>query len=371
MRLAGLVGELCQRHPSLVLAPRPVGQRAGKHESPLATHWVDITRTEQTAAAVAGLGRWPLQVAMYHLPSLRRALALEIRRFEPDVVVLVLARLGSLIGDCGAVPVVVDLVDCLGLNMAQRAARQRWAGPLLNWEGRRMLRWERRLIEQTAAAVVVSERDRQALVLGHPEVAKRLRVVPLGLPLAASPRARQPSQPRVILTGNLGYFPTVEGISWLLRRVWPRIRRARPDAELWLAGSRPTRAQRRLHGRSGIRLIAEPSDLAELRRQAAVAIAPLRSGSGTPIKILEAMAEGLPVVTTLGGAAGLDDLSGGELAVAADSQAFAEQLLALLDDPPAAARQAQKAHRWLVARHSLRSSAAAFEAMLATVIGEK
>jgi len=370
MRLAGLAGELCQRHPSMVLAPRPAGMQVDTPASDLATRWVDLSKAEQTAAALGGLGRWPLQVAMYHLPRLRRALRAEIERFEPDVVVPVLARLGSLIGDCGAVPVVADLIDCLGLNMTQRAVRQRWVGPLVRWEGRRMLAWERQLIEQTVAAAVVSERDRQALLLGHPELAERLRVVPLGLPLATAPRQRQPSQPRVILTGNLGYFPTVEGIAWLLRRVWPRIRRARPDAELWLAGSRPTRAQRRLAGREGVRLIAEPSDLAGWRRQAAVAVAPLRSGSGTPIKILEAMAEGLPVVTTPNGAAGLDDLSGGELAVAADSQLFAERLLTLLDDPAAAARQAQQAHRWLVARHSLARSATAFEALLTAVIEE-
>jgi len=169
----------------------------------------------------------------------------------------------------------------------------------------------------------------------------------------------------VLLSGNLGYFPTVEGAKWFATRVWPEVRRVVPGAELLLAGSRPAESVRRLAGLQGVTLEVDPVDLATVRRRAAVAIAPMRSGSGTPIKLLEAMATGVPAVATRTAALGLDGLPDGALAVAEDATAFASSVATLLADPSDARRQAEAAFAWVKTRHGLEASSRRMEEILA------
>lgn len=121
-------------------------------------------------------------------------------------------------------------------------------------------------------------------------------VPPLGLvaPRAASARD-------MLFVGSLRYQPNVEGLLWFLTSVLPRL----PDARLRVAGSSPP-PQLLAHARPGrVEFLGYVEDLAGAYRQAALAIAPMRSGGGTRLKILEAGAHGVPVVATPEAAAGL------------------------------------------------------------------
>ncbi len=300
---------------------------------------------------------------MHVQPELGRAVEREVGEFRPDVAVLALSRLGWLLPALGRVPVVADLVDSLALNMRRRAERQPSLGAFWRWEAGRVEAWERDLTGRVAHATVVSDRDRQALI-GDGEVpAGRIAVVPFGISIPAA-LPRRGSRPIVLLSGNLGYFPTLDGALWLAHEIWPRVRRACPDAEWWLAGSRVSRPLWRLQRLPGVRILADPEDLTAVRRRAAVAVAPMRAGSGTPIKVLEAMADGLPVVATREAAAGLDGLRGPEIQVAGDPRAFASALVTLLEDRAAADQQVASAWSWLCERHDLRRVAGRFESLL-------
>ncbi len=332
-----------------------------------------------------GLGKattLPVQVALYDHPGFHQTIQQEVARCRPDVAVLVLSRIGSVIPALQGVPLVLDLIDCLTLNLEQRGTRQRLWRPLLRWEARRMLAWDHQLIRQVQAATVVSERDRRALAVADPLLARRIHVVPLGLPASthearreacqqAVPAQRSPAQPKIVLlSGNLGYFPTADGARWFATKVWPEIRLKFPQAEFWLAGVRPTWSVRQLSQQPGIRVLAEPRDLDAVRRQASVAVAPLWAGSGTPIKILEAMAADVPVVTTPWGAAGLDGLHGDEVAIGEDPASFAAAVLRLLHGHDAV-QQVQAAQSWLATHHTLARTADQFEQILLAAAANK
>jgi len=113
-----------------------------------------------------------------------------------------------------------------------------------------------------------------------------------------------------------------------------------------------------------VRLIADPEDLGAVRRAAAVSVVPLRSGSGTPIKVLEALADGVPVVTSPLGREGLDEIEPGVVAVAGDEEAFADEVLGLLDDDRRADAKRRLGWEWVRAHHALPQVVARFESLL-------
>lgn len=369
-RAAGLIEVLAERHEIQVLSL--VGPSFKPEPPPMANVslevlrvpavWVGIQAIAGGTAAVFG-SRRPVQAALFDLPAFRRHAAEIVAESSPDAVIVQLSRLAQVLPSLSGVPVILDLIDSLALNMENRAAHSSLLAPLWRLEAKRLLAWERAAIEQAEAATVVAERDRAFLG------GEKLRVLPFGIeiPPELPPRAAAPEY-ELVLTGNLGYFPSVDGVTFFLREVWPRLCAAQPEVKLLLAGARPPHALKKLAAATpGVDLVADPPDLREQLRRGAIAIAPLRAGSGTPIKILEAMAAGLPVVASPSALAGLDSFPTAAARSAADPAAFADGILALLADPAAAEAQRRLAYDWVKARHDRRAVAAGLEAMIGSL----
>ncbi|HET9769220.1 MAG TPA: glycosyltransferase [Thermoanaerobaculia bacterium] len=308
--------------------PPPLGVRRETFR-PRAAAWAAL-------AAVPGLLRgWPLQALPFRQPDLgRRLRALAPRH---DVVVLQLVRLLPHLRDVGDVPLVVDLIDCLSLNAATRADFDRLPlRPALRAEARRLAAAEARLISAARTALVVSERDRQALVrVAAPALAGRIAVAPIAMPeaAAAGPVPRPPhGDPTIMLTGNLGYFPNRDALRFFVAEVWPALRRAEPSARLIVAGDRPSGATARRVAAAGGTLVSRPPELRSLLAGATVAVAPLRCGSGVPLKVLDAWAAGAPVVASPFAAAGAGAEPERDLLVADSPREWVSQVGRLLAD---------------------------------------
>lgn len=293
-------------------------------------------------------GGWPLQTALFSHPDLGR----QLHRLASgaDLVILQLARLAPYLDALGTTPLLVDLIDSLSLNLARRAAVDRpWLRPLLAVESRLLARAEARLLARARQALVVSERDRRHLAAGPAgEAASRLRVLPLALS-PGEPAPAPAGPPRVVMTGNLGYFPNADGARWLLERVWPALARRHPQARLVLAGARPDRRLRAAARAAGAELLVSPADLQGVLRGAAVALAPLRCGSGLPIKILEAWALGVPVVASPWAAAGTTARAGEDLVVADGPEEWVTAISRLLSRPEERRRLGEAGRRRLAA----------------------
>lgn len=366
LRTLQVAAALARRHEVTLLAPGARGAAAGELAGAIERYRPARWGVLPALLGALGSGR-ALEGALFAGSHLRHRLAELAPR--ADRVVLQLARLASVTPQLGSTPFYVDLIDSLSLNLERRAAfERRWARPIVAWEARRLVADERRLVAASAGAFVVCERDRRHLVdrLGLAEAKVHL------LPLAVAPRdiratgrpAAPPDRPRLIVTGNLGYFPTAEGIGWLLAEVWPELRARWPGLRLEVAGSRPGGKLRRLLAASGGELVEDPADLGETLRRADVALVPLRAGSGTPIKLLEAMAEGIPAIATRWAVAGVDT----ELApfvAAADSPAeWREALGGLLGDWERATERALAGRRRLLELHAPERLAAKLEMAL-------
>ncbi len=311
----------------------------------------------------------PLQNALFGGADLER----QLRQLAPaaDVVILSLLRLVDVLPAVGERSVVLDLIDSLALNLERRAHFDRpWLRPLLRWEAARLGRWEARALAAVGSAWVVAERDRAAILgrLPAAEAARlgpRLRVVPL--PVAAAVVAKRPATgPVLALTGNLGYFPTHDGARFFLREVWPVLAARHPTLRLRLAGARPPRQLRVAVARAGgrVELLASPPDLGAVLASATLAVAPLRAGSGQPLKVLEAWAQGVPVVASRWAAAGTTAVPGEDLAVADSPAEWVAAIDHLLADPAERERLAAAGRARLVADYARGAIAARLQSLL-------
>ena len=392
MRTSGLVQTLAQRHEVHLLCQSWPGQAAEPPPEELGLtsyEAVTIGRIQLARAVVTGgvsglVGGQPMQAQLFRHGAFEEAALRAVASIQPDVVVVVLSRLGhvhrALRRRYPRLPVVLDLIDALVANMRRRAEREKWLAPLWLREARRLDAWDAGLAQDSAAATVVAERDREALleaVDARDQLDERLHVIPFGLDVPSGPHVQnrpasasgEKPELTIVLTGNLGYFPTVEGARFFAQEVWPRVRQRHKGARWLLAGARPAKSIRDLATLDGVEVQANPPDLAAVLKDATVSIAPLRAGSGTPIKILEAMVAGVPVVTTPAGRDGLDELPEGAVTVADGAEAFADQVGDLLSDPERRHRQAETAWRWERDRHHLPRVGERFEALLERIAG--
>jgi len=146
-------------------------------------------------------------------------------------------------------------------------------------------------------------------------------------------RPKRTRAPELLFVGGFIHPPNEDGICWFVREVWPDVRDAVPDATLTIVGSHASAEVLALERCAGVRVVGYVPDTAPYLDRAAVSIAPLRYGSGMKGKVVEALACGVPVVTTSAGAQGLEVRAGVDLEVADQPQAFAHAVVALLQNP--------------------------------------
>lgn len=176
----------------------------------------------------------------------------------------------------------------------------------------------------------------------------------------------RPGSSGVLLLAGLDYAPNLDSVDFFLKEVFPLLRSQRPDITVDLVG----REFWRLDGcqnQAGIALHEDVPEVLPFFRQAALLAVPLRHGAGTRIKILEAMASGLPVVTTAKGCEGLEVSSGEHLLVADTPREFAAASLRLLAEPELAANLAANARKLVEERYSWNVIGAALSRLYASL----
>ncbi len=206
--------------------------------------------------------------------------------------------------------------------------------------GARALRaFERRLLERAAESWMASKADVAAAHELCPTA--RLRYVPNVVDVAAIvPVPPRPEERRAIFVANFAYEPNRNGLRFLLGEVLPRVWAELPDAKLALVGAGLERALREAPASGPRTLVADPrvetlgfvEDLGAAYAGASCAVVPLLQGGGTPLKLIEALAYGLPVVATPRAVAGLAVRDGEHCLVADGAEAFAAALVRVLRD---------------------------------------
>jgi len=237
--------------------------------------------------------------------------------------------------------------------------RQRF---MLGFEERNSRRVEHWALRAYDLVVAVSPEDAAALPAGAV-------VVPNGVETTRLSPTPLPCAPRVVFTGALHTLPNRDGIAWFCREVWPAVRERIPEAELSVVGARPPDEILALAELEGVSVHPDVPDVAPFLEAARVAVVPLRIGSGSRLKALEAMAAARPVVGTRIGLGGLEAELDRDALAADEPGAFAEALARCLTDDALARRLASNGRRLVEERYSWRRIGAGYASLLADRAG--
>ncbi len=213
------------------------------------------------------------------------------------------------------------------------------AGPvqraLLRREAALMRRYEADTCGRFNDVVWVTAEDRDAVGLPDTPASPRSHVIPICVDPQGTPVINRVAHPhRVTFLGGLHWPPNAAGIVWFAREVWPSVHAACPDAVLTIIGKSPPKE---LDGRGeGIEVTGYIDDPMSYLKETAVFIVPLHAGGGMRVKILDAWAWGLPVVSTTIGAEGIDCRHGDNLLVADTATDFVTAVQRVMADHPLA-----------------------------------
>lgn len=334
------------------LVPRPAANRS--------------KRRSQIASLLS-----PHSYHMNHLRSgeMRRAITRLLHDRVFDIVQVESSQLASMVPDCDT-PIVLDehnvefkLLDRIADN---ETGARRWFGQLEAAKARReeLSAWAR-----ADGVVFTSQADLS--VMHRIDPGKRAKVVANGVDVEHfAPASGPPDADLIVFTGSINYRPNTDAVDYFNRAMFPQVRRVRPSARFvvvgqgapeWLVRTAPP----------GVEFTGYVPDIRPYLERAAVVVVPLRSGSGTRLKILEALATARPVVSTTVGCEGLSVVDGQHVSIVDEPDQFAREVTSLMSDPLRSNELGQRGRELVVANYSWHIAGQRLERFHTQLIGKE
>jgi glycosyltransferase involved in cell wall biosynthesis len=354
MRTSHLLRALSERHEVTLVA----FDYGGRHEPPgfpvelLTVPWEwpeayramregDAAESQRAVAELSAEDGEPWFVSCVASPDFAAAIR-RASRGGVDVVVLEETAMGRFMPELQpGCPVVLDLHN-VHARIARRAAE---LDPGQQAEAERTRRFESHLARRCSLLLVVSDLEAVAAreLLGADQ--DRVRVVPNGVDTEVfQPAAGGQERGRVLFVGRMDYEPNVDAVLRFAADVWPAVREQAPWASFHVVGPDPVAEVEEIACEDVI-VHGLVEDVRSCYASAEVFVAPLRSGGGTRLKLLEAAASGLPIVTTSVGMEGLRLRPGRDLVVADEAVDIATAVAGFLEDAERRAAFGRSARR--------------------------
>jgi len=327
-----------------------------------------VFRDGRHARLLAGLAivrRKPLSVAGFYSRELARRIRARIGTSNIDRIFVYCSQMAEYVMDVSGIPRLIDFVDVDSDKWRLYAMHRRFP---LSWifelEYRRLARYEETVARAFDRSILVTQRE--ASLLGCRVGTERLSVIPNGVDLDHfQPTGDEPSaEPSLVFTGVMDYFPNVDAVQHFCTEILPLLVRDQPKLKFVIVGRNPTAAVLRLGDSPNVTVTGEVADVRPFLSRASLAAIPLRISRGVQNKILEAMAMGLPVVTTTEAAGGIGAGPRDGVTIGDQPRAFADEVLRLLQDPVLRRSQGIAARRYVECHHRWDTQGADLEALI-------
>jgi sugar transferase (PEP-CTERM/EpsH1 system associated) len=271
----------------------------------------------------------PFQVRYFHSAAMERKLQELQAQHNYDAVHVQHLRMAQYWAEIKNVPRILDLPDAYSLYWKRRIETSQGLLKIFaRIEQKRVFNYEA-ILQKYDLSLVCSREDQS--YLQQEKHIENVQLLPNGVDLGTftAEQHNYSLDKTILFTGNMDYAPNVDAVIYFVSDIFPLIKRQIPDAIFVIAGQRPVKKVQELAA-NDVKVTGFVQDLSAMYASASIVVAPLRFGAGTQNKVLEAMAMGVPVVSRNIGFNGLNITSGEGVILALETEAFAEQCIALL-----------------------------------------
>jgi sugar transferase (PEP-CTERM/EpsH1 system associated) len=240
---------------------------------------------------------------------------------------------------------------------------------MVSWgEYQKMIHFERCFLNKSDHVLTVSEADKD--FFSDFVDRSKMTVISTGVDTNYYRPDNGNEQPNsLVFTGSMDWMPNEDGVLYFLHSILPLVRREIPEVSFTIVGRKPSEKLRAAAASEpGVHVTGTVDDIRPYVREGSVYVVPLRIGSGTRLKIFEAMAMGKPIVSTTLGAEGLPIRDGVDITIADRPEEFSRKVCALLRDPDERRRLGSAARQLVEQHYSWSSVAAEFDDVLRRVV---
>ena len=288
----------------------------------------------------------PLQCALFKSKKFIKKIKEILRNKEIDAIYCVMIRVAPNISWYKG-KLLIEMIDSMHLNFLRR---YKIAKGLKKWifkkEYQKSGIYERKLADKSHCSFVVSNIDRKHIN------SLKVKVIPLGVNIFDKKRNVR-IKPVIIFTGNMYYQPNIDAVKWFIKNCWPKILQKKPQAKFFIVGNNPSNSILSISKKySSIKVMGNVHSIKEILNKSTVAIAPMQSGSGMQIKILEAMSCAIPVVTSNIGLGDLKAVPGKDLLTAKTADDFSKKVISLIQSRKYNELIGSKGQKYILQNHN-------------------
>jgi len=289
-----------------------------------------------------------------------------------DIIVTISPWMGEFAAHIKNIPKILDNqnVEALLLNGIFKAEKRIKTKLAKYLDYQAMARYENRIIKFFDMMTVVSSGDKKNFVNNGFDD-DFIKVVPNGVQISEKEFAySQNGSSRLIFCGGMSYPPNVEGVNYFMTDIYPKIKKILPQLKVSFVGKLPHPDV--VHWQSEhVEITGFVDDVLPYYRKSAVSIVPLKTGSGTRLKILESMALGVPIVSTSLGSSGLSVKNNENIILADDPDSFAKGVLNLIKNPRLSYAISKNARKLVESRYDWFMIAKGFNRILLDVVNRR
>ncbi len=270
----------------------------------------------------------PLQVGYFYQCKARKKLDAFVEKDKPDRIFCQLIRTASYVSQY-SVKKVIDYQDVLSIGMKRRMEKAiGLKSCFFKTEWMRLERYENKVFDQFDERIIISQPDKSLI----PHIDKHLiHVIPNGVDFDFFQRKKAKKVYDLVFIGNMSYPPNVQAAKYLVNSILPVVRKSRPGIKVLIAGSSPHKSVRALASRQVV-VSGWVDDIRDSYASAKVFVAPMHLGTGLQNKLLEAMAMGIPCITSPLANDALGAKEGEEILLGRSPEEYSWHINMLLDD---------------------------------------
>lgn len=277
-----------------------------------------------------------------------------VAEFRPDVVHIDHLQMARFVRFGGPYGTVLDQHNVESI-IIKRVAETSRSMPMRLYAGiewPKLQAYELDICRKCDMVLTVSDEDKATLLRLDSGIAN-IHSVPIGVDVDYFGKfERQTGSKNILSVGTMYWPPNIDSMLYFCRDILPLVAAKAPDCTLTIAGQRPARSIQALASDPRVKVTGYVDDMRKTAHECGVFIVPLRSGSGVRVKLLNAMAMGLPIVSTSVGAEGLDVVNGEHLLIADEPKDFARCVVELLGNPDLAEQLGRRAREMVCQKYS-------------------